>query len=75
MDYLKKCFIGIIDSAAEQHPNESPDMFVTNDQTKGVIHMCDDPLNLQQGAYGQENGFGLVVYQLPKSCQVRVVWQ
>lgn len=43
---------------------------MTGNQTEGVIHMCHEPLELQQGSYGQEHGFSLALYKLAETCKV-----
>ena len=42
----------------------SPNTFVTDQGTKGIVKICQDPLGLQQGSYGQEKGFSLALYRL-----------
>ena len=48
----------------------SPDVFITDQGTRGVVHMCPTPNNLKQEMYGQEKGFALTLYKLPDTMEV-----
>jgi hypothetical protein len=48
----------------------SPNVVITNSGTKGIVHICPAPLELQQGSYGQDKGFSLAIYKLPQDTQV-----
>ena len=62
--------MSVSDSSQQQDISESCNVFVISNQTKGVIHVCDDVFNMQQGAYGQDSGFTLAMYQLPENSEV-----
>jgi hypothetical protein len=68
LDYLKKCITKRGEGA--ENSTLSPDVIITNHGNKGVVHLCPDPLELQQGAYGQDKGFSLAIYRLPITPQV-----
>ena len=42
----------------------SPDVVCIDNGTKGIVHLSPDPLQLQQGSYGQDKGFSLAMYRV-----------
>ena len=48
----------------------SPDVFVTDQGTRDVVHMCPTPNDLKQEMYGHDKGFALTLYKLPDTMGV-----
>ena len=48
----------------EENSVLSPDVVCTDNGAKSVVHLSADPLQLQQGSYGQDKGFSLAMYKV-----------
>ena len=77
MEYLQDCLTKTVTTSENESGENSsltPNTFIMNQDTKGVIYMSSDPLNLKQGLYGQGNkGFKLALYKLPDVLPV-IMW-
>ena len=74
-DYLQylQTFLSRADSEPDPLPLLSPDIFVTDEGTRGVVPMCPVVKDLNQGMYGQEKGFTLALYKLPDTGTVMML--